>query len=205
MSTFKRSAGMLLGGAAMSLTIALLCASGCKPKTTPPPKDNRNVVNANGEFIGHLKPDQRAIDAIGPDEPMYDPVIWVVDGDKVSQPKRKLSVHLYRLDFDEMQPLTEAVMPFALMTEKTRQVVIHRGPPPDVFSDPKVASGERCLPIYQCENLDCPRVKEIQNAALFPHDPKAGEPTCPFCSKHQAKPYQTPQYWDMKHFMERKR
>ena len=190
------------GRLCISACVFLSVAAGCSKPSLPPAKDNKEVVTSDGKFVGHLKPDKRAIAALGENVPKYDPVVWVVDGDEVYKPDQELSVHLFRLDFDELQPITEATLPFALMTKNSRQIIIHRGPPPDNFSHPTIAGGEACLPIFVCTNLECPRVKEISDAPLFPHDASSGEPTCPFCGKHEAVEYKTPQHVNMMRFME---
>ena len=188
-----------LGGWCVVSVLLIGCFS---QEESQPPPNNKNVVTPRGEYVGHLKPDTRLLDALDPDLLQVDPVVWVVDNGQVQHPERDLSVHIFRLDFDEKIPITIDVMPYVLMTEKTKQVVIHRGRPPEGFSNSAINQGERCLPVYLCMNRECPRIAEIDGAAIFPHDPASGHPECPFCNGHEAMIYQTPQHNDMLEFVE---
>jgi hypothetical protein len=165
----------------------------------PPPKSNTHIRTPKGQPIAHLKPSGDYVEAT------HDPVVWVVDGGKVERiDDQMILIHAYRLDFDETQELTEANLPYALMTEKTKQIVVHRGKPPDVLTHPDINDGERCLPIYQChDSQTCPRVKELNHLALFPYDGSEDHPQCPHCQGTQTQPYFIPQHNDIKRFMER--
>lgn len=175
--------------------------SGCSSSEPPPPPiNNKNVVSAAGEYVGHLKPN--AYMATGDTYP----VIWVVRGDEVEHRDDKILVNAFRLDFDETKPLTEADLPYSLMTEDTHEVVVHRGKPAsEIYTNPKIHEGERCLPIYECGNPECPRVKELNDVALIPGDPTADEIKCPHCggSKY-VRPYTMPQHRDMVKFINKK-
>jgi hypothetical protein len=82
-------------------------------------------------------------------------------------------------------------------------VAIHRGPPAGELSLPEIADGERLLPVYQCGNPECSRVKEIDNFALFPVPPGEKQPKCPFCGNSSVEPFLTPQHKNMRDFMRR--
>ena len=171
MSNPTRLATAISMGCVIALSVGAALTAGCSSEVPPPPSHNRHFVTPQGHFVGHLKPEPTDGPPLGIDgRPIQanDPVVWIVDGDTVSQPEYELDVSTFRLDFNEKEPLTEAVLPFALMTENTHQVVVHRGPPVMPFSHPQINDGETCRAIYQCVNRDCPRVQEIDNAALFP-------------------------------------
>ena len=182
--------------------VALAVGNGCSSDESTAPADNKDFVTPSGEFVGHLKPDPRLLAAIDPDTPQVDPVVWVVDDGQVERAQQELSVHLFRIDFNERQPITAEILPYALMTAETREVVIHRGEPSNGFSNSAINQGERCLPIHLCMNPDCPRVAEVENAPLFPHDPAEGRPRCPFCDGRETMIYQTPQHQEMLRFVE---
>ena len=186
--------------------IGMLMLVGCAQDEPPPPSHNRHFITPQGHFVGHLKPEPIDGPPVGIDgRPIQanDPVVWIVDGGKVSQPEYEIDVSSFRLDFNEKEPLTEAVLPFPLMTETSKQVVVHRGPPPESFSHPEINNGEACHPIFQCVNPDCPRVKEIDNAALFPVPTGTQSPMCPFCQGSKVGPYTMPQQRNMRDFMTR--
>jgi len=182
------------------LGVVAVVLAGCS-EAVPAPAHNRDYVTVDGRFVGHLKPEKGP--PIGPDGERikaHDPVVWIVVDGEVSQPEYERDVNSYRIDFDERQPLTEANLPFALMTEQTRQVVVHRGRPPADFSHPQINDGEPCAPVYRCANFDCPRVEEIDNFALFP-EPEGAEPVCPFCGNEEVEPYVIPQHVHMQKFL----
>ncbi len=193
--------GMLLAGVIFALLLG-----GCGSEPVAPPSHNRHFVTPEGHFVGHLKPELYEGPPTGIDgKPIAadDPVVWIVEGDAVSQPEYEFDVSTYRLDFDESQPLTEDVLPFALMTNETRQVVIHCGPPALPFTHSEINDGEAAHGIGQCVNRECSRVKEIDNAALFPLPKDEASPKCPFCGDENIQPYVTPQHRNMRDFMQR--
>jgi len=180
----------------------LIFVFGCTPEeeqvAPPPPVTNRNVVTPSGHAIGHLKPDPNLPEAT------HDPVVYVVDAGRVERRTDRVLVHAFRLDFDETKGLTEADLPYALMTENSREIVIHRDVPPDVLTHADINDGERCLPVYQCEDFEnCPRCKEHNHYALFPHDGSEETPECPFCKGRTTSRYVVPQHRDMKKFIDR--
>ena len=154
--------------------VAALAIAGCSSESDkkPPPdaNTNRNVLTPSGTPVGHLKPRRMS-------KARHDPVVWVVAGNAVERRSDEVLIHAFRLDFDETQPITEADLPYALMTDNSKEIVVHRGKPPKDFSHPDINGGEPCSPIYQCGNLDeCPRVKELMN--LEDEFPKLASQMC---------------------------
>lgn len=174
---------------------------GCGGKELPPaPQSNRDVVSAAGEFVGHLKPNAHM-----PTSDVY-PVIWVVrDGEAIRRDDNIL-LGGFRLDWDELQPISSQDFPYALMTENTKEIVVHRGDPgTHVFTHPDVNDGERCLTMHQCANPECPKLQELQDFGLFGHDPAAGEAVCPYCNSSESTLiYVVPQKAAMERFLNRK-
>jgi hypothetical protein len=110
-------------------------------------------------------------------------VRWVLDGEELTELDPPELLDSFRLDFDETRRLTFDDLPYAFMTENSRQVVIRRG---DVvegsFEEPRISPDERIVTIFFCMNQDCPRGREVQKAAKFPYNPASGQPPeCPYC------------------------
>jgi hypothetical protein len=190
----------------LALGTAALALVGCGEDPYIPPAHNREYITPSGHFVGHLKPipfDGPPIGADGRPIEANDPVKWVVEGNKVTRPEYEIDVVSFRLDFDETQPLTEALLPFALMTENTRQIVVHRGPPPPDFKHAQINNSERCLNVFGCVNPQCPRVQQINNMGLFPVAADAAQPKCPFCGGDKVQPFVIPQHQHMRDFMKR--
>lgn len=188
--------------ASLSSIVVMLLLSGCGgDDVPPPPTSNRDVVSGSGEFVGHLKPNAHMAQS------EEDPVVWVVRDGNVTRRDDSTLVHAFRLDWNELEPLSEKDFPYPLMTESTHEIVIHRGDPgTHVFTHPDINDGERCLTVHHCANPECPRFKELENLALFPHDPAAGEAVCPFCNSGDATGvYVVPQKAAMERFLDRKK
>ena len=189
--------------ALLALTSLLIGCQGCTsdPPEVPPPH-NRQYITYDGQFVGHIKP---VPPPVGPNGkrivPDY-PVLWVVDGGKAEQTEGEYDVHTFRLDFDEKQALTEAMLPYPLMTESTHQIIVHRGPPPDDFSHPQINDGERAFPIAHCINNECPKYQKVENGQLFPVPP-GEEAVCPSCGQSNTMDFQMPQHRDMLDVMTR--
>jgi hypothetical protein len=167
--------------------------------------NNKQFSTATGFFVGHLKPEAGPpLGADGKPLPAAEPVEWIVSDGQVSKPKYVYDVHTFRLDFDEKEPLTDAQLAHVRMTEETHQIVVHRGPCDEVLTHADVADGQRCLPVFECPNVDCSRFKEIDQFGLSPIDPSGAKPKCRFCGRTELAPFFTPQHRDMKSFIERR-
>ena len=177
--------------------LSLLLGCGGEPEVEMP-SHNRTHITGQGNFVGHLKP----LPAPPPGPPPENPVRWVVDGDTVSQPEQEWGVGVFRLDFNEKEPLTEAHLPYVLMTEETKQIIVHRGEPPSEFSHPSINSGERAVPVHQCIYEQCPWRETGLDFAMFPA-PDGEQPKCPQCGQSETEPYIMGQHRNMRKFMER--
>lgn len=178
--------------------VAIFLMPGCSSDAEKsPPRSNKSVLTPSGTPVGHLKPDPFLPKA------EHSPVIWVVDGDTAERQSGEVMVHGFRLDFDETQPITEATLPYSLMTNNTQQIVVHRGEPPANFSHRDINQGEPCSPIFECYNEECPRVQELQNVALFPYRGSDSHPKCPFCGNRTTREYTLPQQKDMRPYIGR--
>jgi len=126
-------------------------------------------------------------------------VIWVVDGGRVIRQSNPVFVHNFVLEIDESQPFSYDLFPTVLMTERTHQIVVHRGGLMGILTRPKINDGERCFQVYVCRNRSCPRSKEGGDLALFPHNYiERPEPKCPYCkSSSNLRLYKTRQFVQM--------
>ena len=107
----------------------------------------------------------------------------MLDGEQLTKLDPPEPLDNFRLDFDETRRLTFNDLPYAFMTEKSREVVIRRG---DViegsFQDPRINTNEDIVLVFTCKNVDCPRRREVLTASRFPYNPASGQPpVCPFC------------------------
>lgn len=125
-------------------------------------------------------------------------VRWILDGEELTELDPPELLDSFRLDFDETRRLTFDDLPYAFMTENSRQVVIRRG---DVvegsFEEPRIGGGERLVTIFFCMNPDCPRRIEVHKAAKFPYNPASGQlPECPYCQSknEQGEPTRAHRY-----------
>ena len=141
----------------------------------------------NGVPLGHLKPrstkKKRSAIKPAPEFARRPHVRWVLDGEQLTKLDPPEPLDNFRLDFDETRRLTFNDLPYAFMTEKSREVVIRRG---DViqgsFQDPRINANEDIVLVFTCKNVDCPRRREVLTASRFPYNPASGQPpVCPFC------------------------
>lgn len=178
------------------LTLVFLTSMGCSssdqeggngaPETLTAEEIAR-LPRVKGIPLGHLKPanstrKQNASQSL-PEFARRPHVRWVLDGEQLTELDPPEPLDNFRLDFDETRRLTFNDLPYAFMTEKSREVVIRRG---DVllgsFQDPRISADENCVLVFTCKNVDCPRRREVLTASRFPFDPSSGEPpVCPFC------------------------
>ena len=146
------------------------------------------LPRVNGVPLGHLKPrstkKQRDNKSKLAEEFARRPhVRWVLDGEQLTKLDPPEPLDNFRLDFDETRRLTFNDLPYAFMTEKSREVVIRRG---DViegsFQDSRISPDEDIVLVFTCKNVDCPRRREVLTASRFPYNPASGQPpVCPFC------------------------
>jgi len=154
-----------------------------------------SLPRLDGQALGHLKPlpPGKTPWPAGHTPPAYlkhrPHVQWVLDGDKLTELNPPELLDSFRLDFDETRRLSFDDLPYAFMTEKGREVVVRRG---DVieghFMDERIRPDEKMVPIFSCNNAECPQGKKTRSTARFPYDPASEKsPTCPFCnSKNSA-------------------
>lgn len=136
------------------------------------------LLKPKGERQGERKPTADAVTW----EAKRPHVYWLIDGKEVRRVDPPVEPAAFRIDFDENKPLTLDMMPYAFMTEKSRQIVVRRGDVGEPFREPRINDGERITFIYYCENRNCPRIHEVQDLAMFPWDTNSqGPPVCPFC------------------------
>ena len=146
------------------------------------------LPRVNGVPLGHLKPrstkkkrDNKS--ELAKEFARRPHVRWVLDGEQLTELDPPEPLDTFRIDFDETRRLTFNDLPYAFMTEKSREVVIRRG---DViqgsFQDPRISPDEDILLVFSCKNVDCPRRREVAGPARFPYNPGGGQsPVCPFC------------------------
>ena len=146
------------------------------------------LPRVNGIPLGHLKPrtgkkqtDNKS--ELAEEFARRPHVRWVLEGEQLTELDPPEPLDTFRIDFDETRRLTFNDLPYAFMTENSREVVIRRG---DViqgsFQDPRISPDEDIVLVFSCKNVDCPRRREVAGPARFPYNP-AGEqsPVCPFC------------------------
>lgn len=145
------------------------------------------LPRVNGVPLGHLKPrsakKKRSAIKPAPEFARRPHVRWVLDGEQLTKLDPPEPLDNFRLDFDETRRLTFNDLPYAFMTEKSREVVIRRG---DViegsFQDSRISPDEDIVLVFTCKNVDCPRRREVLTASRFPYNPASGQPpVCPFC------------------------
>ncbi|MEC7501104.1 MAG: hypothetical protein VX970_05190 [Planctomycetota bacterium] len=146
------------------------------------------LPRVNGIPLGHLKPrtGKKQSDNKGElaEEFARRPhVRWVLEGEQLTELDPPEPLDTFRIDFDETRRLTFNDLPYAFMTENSREVVIRRG---DViqgsFQDPRISPDEDIVLVFSCKNVDCPRRREVAGPARFPYNPAGGQsPVCPFC------------------------
>ena len=199
-SSYRGSTGVRL---ALLLVLAAIFA-GCTLESSdeaPPQKRVRVEVPNRGVPLELLKPqttEQEAVETPSQVEPWVAKrphVHWFIDGEQVKPIDPPVEPEAFRIDFDETQPITFEIMPFAFMTEISRQIVVRRGDVAEAFTDPRISESERLLPIFYCDNRSCPRIEEVQRLARFPWDVKTGDsPECPFCNSVDADGKKTTSY-----------
>ena len=174
------------------------CSSSEQEQTSLPQELTADEISSlprlNGIPLGHLKPLPPGKNPwpAGHTPPGYlkhrPHVQWILDGEKLTELDPPVLLDSFRLDFDETHRLSFDDLPYAFMTEKGREVVVRRG---DVieghFMDERISTDEKMVPIFSCNNPQCPQGKKTQSTARFPHDPASGKPpTCPFCQSKNA-------------------
>ena len=123
-------------------------------------------------------------------------VRWVLDGEELTELDPPELLDSFRLDFDETRRLTFDDLPYAFMTENSREAVIRRG---DVieghFEDSRISPDEQIVTIFYCTNPNCPRREEVYKSAKFPFNPSSGQlPECPYCSSEDEQGNRTGSY-----------
>ena len=122
-------------------------------------------------------------------------VHWFIDGDDVVRIDPPAAPESFRIDFDHTKKITFDKMPYAFMTENTRQIVVRRGDVANTFSEPRINDSERIMTVFICGNRDCPRIEEVQKYAKFPWDTNTdGTPVCPFCDSVNSAGEESPTY-----------
>ena len=122
-------------------------------------------------------------------------VHWLIDGDEVTRIDPPVEPEAFRIDFDHTKEITFGIMPYAFMTEKSRQIVVRRGDVAEAFTEPRISETERLTAIYYCDNRKCPRIEEVQSLATFPWDASmGGSPVCPYCGSLDADGNKTASY-----------
>ncbi len=183
---------LLLRITAIALVLTCGCSSSDEQAEKKPPEqltaeEIGKLPRVNGIPLGHLKPrstkKKRDKIKLAPEFAKRPHVRWVLDGERLTELDPPEPVDTFRLDFDETRRLTFNDLPYAFMTEKSREVVIRRG---DViqgsFQDPRISPDEDILLVFSCKNVDCPRRREVLTASRFPYNPATGQPpVCPFC------------------------
>ena len=154
-----------------------------------------SLPRLDGIPLGHLKPLPPGENPwpAGHTPPAYlkhrPHVQWILDGDQLTELDPPELLDSFRLDFDETRRLSFDDLPYVFMTEKGREVVVRRG---DVieghFMDERIRPDEKIVPVFSCNNPECPQGKKTRSTARFPYDPASEKsPTCPFCnSKNSA-------------------
>jgi hypothetical protein len=188
------------------VAVATVCiAVGCSSSSPTPASHNRKYMTPDGHFVGHLKPqyvDGPPTDPTGKPIEATNPVEWVVIDGEVSKPKYEIDVQAFRVDFDESQPITESILPYALMTSAGK-VVVHRGVPPENFTHSEIADGGKLFPIYACINFaSCERAIELGKSPLFIGKGESTAPPCPHCEQSKTIPFVMPQHDDIKSFIQ---
>ena len=193
------------------LFVLLLNFIGCSSSGPTPPPHNRRYMTPEGHFVGHLKPEDPdgiygpPTDPHGKPIVAVDPVKWVVIDGQVHKPKYEIDVQAFRVDFDEQQPITEAILPFAFMTDEGEVAVFRGDPGPAPISNPKIAAGAPLLPIFSCVNFEaCPRAKELGKPFLFPYSGSGSEdnPPCPHCQQTKTEALVIPQQRDIRDYIQ---
>ena len=183
---------LLPGIAALTLVFTGGCSSSEQQAENAPAakltaEEIAKLPRVNGVPLGHLKPrstkKKRSAIKPAPEFARRPHVRWVLDGEQLTKLDPPEPLDHFRLDFDETRRLTFNDLPYAFMTEKSREVVIRRG---DViqgsFQDPRISPDEDIVLVFTCKNVDCPRRREVLTASRFPYDPASGQsPVCPFC------------------------
>lgn len=153
-----------------------------------------SLPRVDGQPLGHLKPlpPGKTPWPAGHTPPSYlklrPHVRWILDGDQLTELDPPERLDSFRLDFDETHRLSFDDLPYAFMTEKGREVVVRRG---DVieghFMDERISPDEKIVPVFSCNNPECPQGKKTRSTAHFPYDPASEKsPTCPFCNSKNA-------------------
>ena len=123
-------------------------------------------------------------------------VRWVLDGEELTELDPPELLDSFRLDFDETRRLTFDDLPYAFMTENSREAVVRRGDVPEGhFEDSRIGPEEKIVTIFYCTNPNCPRREEVYKSAKFPFDPSSGQlPECPYCGSEDEQGNRTGSY-----------
>ncbi len=175
------------------------CSSSEQEEQSPPPllsqAERESLPRAGGVPLGHVKPlpAGKTLWPADKEIPSYiaqrPHVRWVLDGEELTELDPPELLYTYRLDFDETRRLTFDDLPYAFMTENSREAVIRRGDVPEGhFEDSRISPDERIVLLYLCLNPHCPQSLKVQNEAKFPHDPTSGQlPVCPYCGSQNKR------------------
>ena len=194
---FLTAHSSLFGIAAWGLALVGGCSSSEDETPLPvqlSPAEVKNLPQLDGQPLGHLKPlpPGKTPWPAGHTPPAYlklrPHVRWILDGDQLTELDPPELLDSFRLDFDETHRLSFDDLPYAFMTEKGREVVVRRG---DVieghFMDERISPDEKIVPVFSCNNPECPQGKKTRSTARFPYDPASEKsPTCPFCNSKNA-------------------
>ena len=123
-------------------------------------------------------------------------VRWVLDGEELTELDPPELLDSFRLDFDETRRLSFDDLPYAFMTENSREAVVRRGDVPEGhFEDSRIGPEEKIVTIFYCTNPNCPRREEVYKSAKFPFNPSSGQPPeCPYCGSEDAQGKRTGSY-----------